>query len=404
MRDHCSTTVVGRVLALVFAAVVTSATAQDVPNWYRVMTRGTASEVRAELLAGADPNAPDDSGWSPLAVAGARNPHPEVIRILVDAGADPNQEATVAGQTVRVIHIAAKSNPSPLVLRALANAGAEIDARTASGRTALAVAMQWDPYSLAGLPTSEEVEVKATHMHGDALVLAEPLPAGRVPITAILSLPDLGFSFEIRVVAIGSDRSQLTLERGPPSPPDLDRLLLTFAIDREEEPPIPSSASRFDVVETLIELGADADTRDNRGLTPLMTAVRLPDGYQIARLLLQHGGNATARSESGFTALHAAAGSVDADIRTLELLSAAGLDVNVTDKGGGTPIMEAVAFGSPLMIQTLIDAGAEPRFPEGYKSIFGADMMELARLNPSLYRDGAVIHPMYWQLNDLQFE
>ena len=76
---------------------------------------------------------------------------------------------------------------------------------------------------------SGELEVSGESIDGATLVLDEEPPAGRTVSTVSLNLPDLGFDFEMRVVQ--QEGRVLTLERAPPSPPDLDSL--TVRLDRQ---------------------------------------------------------------------------------------------------------------------------------------------------------------------------
>ena len=58
------------------------------------MFSGTPSVVKTLLDAGADPNARDEDGFTPLHVAAGHSKTPAVVKILLDAGADPNARTT----------------------------------------------------------------------------------------------------------------------------------------------------------------------------------------------------------------------------------------------------------------------------------------------------------------------
>jgi len=76
---------------------------------------------------------------------------------------------------------------------------------------------------------SGEVEAEAVAIDGAALRLAAPPPAGRRVDTVLLYLPDIGFEVEIRVVE--QQGAELTLQRAPPSPPELGAVRLS--LDRQ---------------------------------------------------------------------------------------------------------------------------------------------------------------------------
>ena len=101
---------------------------------------GTASEVKAALSAGADPDARAEKGVTPLHLAAGNNANPSVIKALIEGGANPDARAE-DGSTP--LHLAAmfNVNPSvPSVIAALIEGGADPDARTESGWTPLHVA------------------------------------------------------------------------------------------------------------------------------------------------------------------------------------------------------------------------------------------------------------------------
>ena len=95
----------------------------------------TAEWVRQCLAGGANPNARDDLGATPLYWA-ATGSSAEVVRILLEAGANPKARGN-DGSTP--LHIAAVGS-SPKVVRILLAAGAEVEARTNIGSTPLHMA------------------------------------------------------------------------------------------------------------------------------------------------------------------------------------------------------------------------------------------------------------------------
>ncbi len=79
---------------------------------------------------------------------------------------------------------------------------------------------------------SGELQVSGAEIDGTSLTLADDLPAGRTVETVGMMLPDLGFEFEVRVVA--QDGRVLTLERAPPFPPDIEQL--SVSLDARPQP------------------------------------------------------------------------------------------------------------------------------------------------------------------------
>ena len=86
---------------------------------------------------GADPNARNNAGNTPLHLAALYNSNPKVIDALLEAEADPNVRNN-AGDAA--LHLAAWNNPEESVIAALLRGGAKLEARDVHDRTPLHVA------------------------------------------------------------------------------------------------------------------------------------------------------------------------------------------------------------------------------------------------------------------------
>ncbi len=96
----------------------------------------TAGQVRGCLNAGADINVQNKNGEgeTPLHYAARHNENPDVINILLKAGADINARND---NDVTPLHYAAYNDENPDVINTLLNAGADINARDGYGGTPL---------------------------------------------------------------------------------------------------------------------------------------------------------------------------------------------------------------------------------------------------------------------------
>ena len=134
-----------------------------------------------------------------------------------------------------------------------------------------------------------------------------------------------------------------------------------------------------DVVAAL-DAGANVETRDAIGATPLLVAAAANPDTAVVRMLLDAGADAAASDAFGWTALHRAALLHD-DPRRIGLLAAAGADVDAVDANGRTALMLAAERGrEPRLLDALLEAGADPwrRDPEGRRAL------ELAWTNAAL--------------------
>src|SRR5215218_6706719 len=82
-----------------------------------------------------------DDGFFPLGLA-AFFKRADAVRLLLDRGADPNQESRHAQIVVRPIHSAAADGGSTEIVRLLLDAGADVDVKQPGGFTPLHAAAQ----------------------------------------------------------------------------------------------------------------------------------------------------------------------------------------------------------------------------------------------------------------------
>ena len=117
-------------MAIAFSLAI-SAYADDA--FFELVKTGTPDQVEAAITAGADVNARDESGWTPLMRAAKFTKTPEVITLLLDAGATVN---TRNGDGETALMFAARYTETPQVITLLLEAGADGKAKDEDGYTA----------------------------------------------------------------------------------------------------------------------------------------------------------------------------------------------------------------------------------------------------------------------------
>lgn len=115
---------------------------------------------------------------------------------------------------------------------------------------------------------------------------------------------------------------------------------------------------------TAIDKGADVNAPEKgTGMTPLMSAIRYnKNPFEMTQFLLQSGANIQAADNTGMTALHFAAGAINAEgsYRTTQVLLKSGANVNSRGADNLTPLH--IAAGAKKHIRTvklLIEHGSD---------------------------------------------
>ena len=260
---------------------------------------GDLDKVR-ELLAvdGVKIDGVDDLRRTALAAAAEAGQH-EMVRYLIDAGADVNKCNDVAGSprsTPLVCAAISSSAERDGILRMLIDAGADPDQLGADGRTVLMHAVERD-VGFFGRIGEPALSTRTLIDAGADLEIED-----RYGLTAWMRCLSLASSIEIDEVAEQYEAIARLLEEAGASTDRLPEVELIWAVEVGDEEP----------VRELLAAGASADARRFDGATALMLAVR--DGRrELARLLIEAGCDVDVRQwvDRGPAAMDAAADASD---------------------------------------------------------------------------------------------
>ena len=138
--------------------------------------------------------------------------------------------------------------------------------------------------------------------------------------------------------------------------------------DMRETPLILAiSLYRNDIIQVLINAGADLNMEDNDRLTPLMNSF-IDDGFynhvETTELLLDNNANVNYQNQNGETALHIASQLDRTEI--IRILVDRGANVNIPDRNGNTPLVAYTNFRNYTMsaesAEILINNGADVNY------------------------------------------
>ena len=299
-------------ITLFFAGIV--AFAAEPAGLIEAVRQGNPAAVKNALRKGADKDAPDPDGLTPLmrAVINAGVPG---MRTILDAGANVNA-ATPEGVTA--LHIAAFDLPKT---RLLLERGGNVNAATKAGETPLVIA--------ADRP-------------GNAELVALLLTKGADPSAK----PTNGFTSLMRAATNG-DVSLL-------------RLLLANGAKVADNPDLARSAAFghcFECMEIALAQGASPNGAFRRR-SALQDAAAF-GSVEMVRLLVEKGADVQAADSRGYTALMRAAISYEPGAaKVVEYLLAKGADTRPKNETGDTALSFALRFGETPIVAMLRAAGA----------------------------------------------
>jgi ankyrin repeat protein len=117
-----------------------------------------------------------------------------------------------------------------------------------------------------------------------------------------------------------------------------------------------SESGNLKVVTAFVKNGADLNTRDERGWTPLMISA-FNGNQEIARLLLEHGADIHVADASGYNPIHWAAFNGFTDV--VKMLIDKNANIDAKSKHGWTPLLQAATRGHLSTCEALISSGAD---------------------------------------------
>jgi ankyrin repeat protein len=246
------------------------------------------ASVKTALKAGANPNARDNSSV-PLLVRAADLGQADIVSALIEAGAHLNVTPQFGASPLT----AAIQNGSVETVKRLLAAGARSDQRDSKGQTPLMVSTIWSRKEIVSLLLADSVKVEPQALSmaaykGDTSQLRMMLDhggdpnSGRALIGAVRGCRARDNTPAIRMLLLRGARPQGNADYG----------LLHRA----------ASSCPAEVLELLLQQGAELNGRDFFGATALMAAAKAGKISSV-RVLIAAGADVHARNEDGMNAI-----------------------------------------------------------------------------------------------------
>jgi ankyrin repeat protein len=334
----------------------------------------SAAMVTRLLQGGADPNVVRSTGETPVMTC-ARTGDLAAVDALLTYGAEPSGTDTLYGQTA-LMWAAGEGHAE--VARLLVTRGADVQARTSGGYTALLIAAREDERDLAGLLLDAGADVNASAPDGTTALLVATVRGHADLAILLLERGANPNSAETGYTALhwaaGSWHTELTGLRG-----------IETGRDDEWRSMNEVRVGKVRLVEALLAHGADPQARLVKappqfgfasgrfrvsliGATPFLLAA-MDGNLDVMRALAAAGADPAIGTEEQTTPVMVAAGlgQVPAETRVQERDSLAavrltlelGADVNDVNQIGRTALHGAAHIRSDAIVQLLVDHGAQ---------------------------------------------
>lgn len=320
----------------------------------------------------------------------AKQGNVEKLQTMITA--DPNLlKATDANYfDCTPLHIAAENDKTE-VIRLLLNAGAEVNARDSRGATPLILTGKKTPGESAALLLKAKADINVTPKRQD---LYPPLHAAirHGDINYINYLLKNGANIDIRSYADG--RSALHIAASIEDGTNINPATGTWYYGGPIDPATgkPRLLPVRDIILLLIQHGANIEARNALGETPLFSAIR-SNQVKNAALLLENKANLNAIDGFGRTPIF----HCKDEACVLFLVKTMKVDVNSTDLIKGlTPLERTsypavkralIACGSKEDTHTLPEVGDQEDSQSLFRAVSAGDLVETKRLlakNPQL--------------------
>ncbi|MBR1778317.1 MAG: ankyrin repeat domain-containing protein [Alphaproteobacteria bacterium] len=318
------------------------------PFWWR---QADIAAVQKEIEKGADLNRVDPMGKTPLMTAILLKKDPSIIRLMIEKGADPNY-VSPDGKSVLM-----SAFPNEEMMQILFDAGVKAD------RNLLVKYQIVKPVSAVKLLIKNGADINARDEYGETLLKKS---AHYIDLETAETLLALGADIRTKnnfgetVVSSAVTNKDIRVVKFLLDKGAVAYINTKSGFDERTPLMIASFAQSPEMIELLLQYGADVNAADKNGETALMQAV---DNPAVVRVLVNRGADVNTINRNGENALTKALVrmkkyNLPALAETVEILKKTNVNMNVKNKDG-VPAL-SLAFTKPEELKQLLETGADP--------------------------------------------
>lgn len=279
--------------------------------------------IKTLIDAGIDVNQISKSGKeTPLHIAVANNKSPEIISLLIEAGANVNAKGNYEDTP---LHIAAKKSNNK-VIDLLINAGADQNAKNYYEQTPLMLAVsksRANEEDIKSLIQGDKIDINMKKRDG-ATALFEAVAYNADFVEVIKPIVEKGADVKV-MNNNGTSILKKAISRGVNT--DTVKYLIENGADAKEQGLVFeafSQGAKFDIIATIIRAGADLKTVDKSGYTPLARALNRNLKADVIGVMIDYGADVNAKLPNGLSMLELAKSKYKENDEVISLLIASG--------------------------------------------------------------------------------